>query len=360
MSILAQRITDTPIAVIDLETTGLSAKGDRVVEIAVVRVNPGEEPRVVLDTLVNPQRRVSCSEIHGIYDDDVVGAPLFRDLEAPLAAALDGAVVASFNVYFDMRFVEEELTSSAIATPLPHLCLMWLRPALGLGARASLGATCSAMGITFTAEHRAATDALASAKLWSRYVEQAQKTGVVTFADLTRLKSYKFMQSWDGAPFSTQSAKVRPMQTALKPRRPQTDDDAARRARNDVQRARHEAMSRYWDEITTALVDREITAAELDTLRRLQAAPALTVDALRFVHGRVLAGLLNDLSSDQRIDDAEAQWVDYVARMLAELGWAPGVSPLKPAAEPARVAERPSTPPVGAERAWWGRIFGGG
>jgi DNA polymerase III epsilon subunit-like protein len=72
------RIDDTPIAIIDFETTGLIAGADRVVEVSVVRVDPGEEPRLVLDTLINPQRHVSATEIHGITDADVADAPYFQ------------------------------------------------------------------------------------------------------------------------------------------------------------------------------------------------------------------------------------------------------------------------------------------
>src|SRR5262245_14174544 len=59
-------IADTPVAVLDFETTGLRPGPDRVVEVAVVRIDPGQPPRVVLDTLVNPGRPMACTEIHGI------------------------------------------------------------------------------------------------------------------------------------------------------------------------------------------------------------------------------------------------------------------------------------------------------
>ena len=52
--ILDYTIAESPIAVIDFETTGLHPGGDRVVEASVVRLEPGEEPRLVFDSLVNP------------------------------------------------------------------------------------------------------------------------------------------------------------------------------------------------------------------------------------------------------------------------------------------------------------------
>ena len=70
-------LRETPIAIIDFETTGLTAGADRVVEVAIARVDVGGEPRIILDTLVNPLRRVAATEIHGITDADVADAPRF-------------------------------------------------------------------------------------------------------------------------------------------------------------------------------------------------------------------------------------------------------------------------------------------
>ena len=48
-------VAQTPIAVFDFETTGLNPGYDRVVEVSVIRIDPGRPPRLVLDTLVNPR-----------------------------------------------------------------------------------------------------------------------------------------------------------------------------------------------------------------------------------------------------------------------------------------------------------------
>lgn len=69
--IAKRRIEETPVAVIDFETTGLTPGYDRVVEVSVVRVDPGERPKLVYDTLVNPARPMAATEIHGISDADV-------------------------------------------------------------------------------------------------------------------------------------------------------------------------------------------------------------------------------------------------------------------------------------------------
>lgn len=57
------RIHETPIAVLDFETTGLNPGSDRVIEISVVKYEPGREPYLAFDTLVNPLRPMVATEI---------------------------------------------------------------------------------------------------------------------------------------------------------------------------------------------------------------------------------------------------------------------------------------------------------
>ena len=57
--IYERRIEETPIAIIDFETTGLTAGVDRVIEVSVVKLDPGGHPIPVFDTLINPMRPVA-------------------------------------------------------------------------------------------------------------------------------------------------------------------------------------------------------------------------------------------------------------------------------------------------------------
>ncbi|MCX7030142.1 MAG: exonuclease domain-containing protein, partial [Spirochaetes bacterium] len=60
--VMSQLILETPIAIIDFETTGLAPGPDRVVEVSVVRADPGKEPVLILDSLVNPDRPMAATE----------------------------------------------------------------------------------------------------------------------------------------------------------------------------------------------------------------------------------------------------------------------------------------------------------
>lgn len=365
MSIENLPLVSTPLAVVDLETTGLSPQHDAIVEIAIARIDdPTQPPRIVLDTLVDPQRRVTASEIHGIYDDDVVGAPLFGDLVRPIAEALDGAVMASFNVYFDMRFLEVEFARRKLPLPMPHLCLMWMRPALRLGNRGTLEVTCEAFGITHDKQHRAATDVLVSAQLWSRYLDAAQKLGVQTFGELAELKAYKYVKSWTAAPYQGVALSLPACGTALKPRRARSSDEQQRARRHEL--TAQQQLSRYWDALRDALTDGEITRDEIASLKALQQQPLMTDDAIRWAHAHIFSGLLSEMSRDLRIDKAEVEWLSHVSALLRELGWCPGDSPRAaaaaalpdPPANPLRDVPAPRFEALTENRSWWRSLFG--
>ncbi|MEK6531001.1 MAG: 3'-5' exonuclease [Deltaproteobacteria bacterium] len=94
--IATKKIAEMPVAVIDFETTGLTAGYDRIVEVAVARIDPGERPRLIFDTLVNPLRPMAATEIHGITDKDVADAPRFKDIAGELLAAIKDCVLAAY------------------------------------------------------------------------------------------------------------------------------------------------------------------------------------------------------------------------------------------------------------------------
>jgi len=158
-------LLDTPVSVIDFETTGLYPKNDRVVEVTVVRHDPGREPRLVFDTLVNPQGRVRATEIHGITDDDVCDAPTFPEIAGDLLDALQGSVLSAYNVYSDVKFLIAELDPIGVEFEAPHSCLMYMRPLLGLGKKGPLKQVCDEAGVPLEVSHMSSDDAMAAAML---------------------------------------------------------------------------------------------------------------------------------------------------------------------------------------------------
>jgi DNA polymerase-3 subunit epsilon len=106
-------------AVIDIETTGLSPiHHHRILEIAVVLVDDAGSIVCEWDTLVNPQRDVGATEIHGLTATHVYPAPTFAQIAGDLAMLLLGRVPVAHNLAFDAPFLAFEFARAGHSVPL--------------------------------------------------------------------------------------------------------------------------------------------------------------------------------------------------------------------------------------------------
>ena len=309
-----REIRGTPIAVIDLETNGLAPGRDRVVELSVVRRDPGREPVLALDTLVNPSRRVAATEIHGITDEDVEDAPRFESIAANVVEALSDCVVAAYNVYFDIRFLAYELERCGVKCPPPHFCLMYLRPMLGLGKRCKLDDACREHGVTYENAHVAARDALASSQLLGCYLDVMAQEGVSTYADLAALKGYKFVESFGNDPFPGSAAEGLQRSSLLK----------SRYREHAPAETVESSLAEYWDALTTVIADLRITEDEVIHVANVRSQLGLSEEQVRVLHARAFTAAISEFVDDQWLDDDESEKLHRLHRCLARLGWAPG------------------------------------
>jgi len=99
-----------PLAVFDLEITGTDPSSDRIVEISVLRVEPGGGSEV-RTRRVNPGRPIppEATAIHGIRDEDVRDEPEFRRIARGLLDFLGDSDLAGFNILrFDIPLLDRE------------------------------------------------------------------------------------------------------------------------------------------------------------------------------------------------------------------------------------------------------------
>jgi DNA polymerase-3 subunit epsilon len=320
-------VSETPIGILDFETTGLNPGSDRVVEVSVVRMEPGGASELALDTLVNPGRRMAATEIHGIIDDDVVDAPEFEDIAGDLVSALSDCAVAAYNVYFDMRFLDYELQRAGIRHSPPHICLMYLRPLLDLGAKCPLGEACKAHGIEYTPTHIAAQDVRASAQLMEMYSDAMRKWDIRTFRDLARLGSYKFFESFSRNPLRSQIAASHRACDRLKSRIGWTATASVSQVvaeRPEGPKAANRALGVYWDALKAAVADLVITDEEIGQLKRSKQELGLREEQVRVLHARAFASVISQFIDDQWLDDRERRKLKRLHQCLSLLGWAPG------------------------------------
>lgn len=112
-------------AIIDVETTGLSPKKDRVLELAVVRVDQGGRVVDEWTTRLNPEGPVGATHIHGITQADVAHAPLFRDVATAIVPYIAGLPIAAHNARFDLAFLRAEFRRAGWDVPwLPAYCTL--------------------------------------------------------------------------------------------------------------------------------------------------------------------------------------------------------------------------------------------
>ena len=182
---------EAPLAFLDVETTGLRPDlGDRVVEIAIVRVEgPTEITRFV--SLVNPQRRLSAgaTQINGITPDMVANAPTFPDLLEPLLPLITDVVLVCHNAPFDLGFLEAELRRAG--------ALVWdgiVLDTLAFARRQywfrsnSLSAIAYQFGIRLPQAHRALADALTTQAIFQRFADRLRQQQRPLVSDWLRMQ----------------------------------------------------------------------------------------------------------------------------------------------------------------------------
>ena len=99
-----------PLAIIDLETTGINLGTDRIVEIAIVKILP-DGKKQVKRKLINPEIPISAgsTDIHGITNEMLKDAPTFRQVGNELKQFLDNCDLAGYNSNrFDIPMLVEE------------------------------------------------------------------------------------------------------------------------------------------------------------------------------------------------------------------------------------------------------------
>lgn len=191
----AEELDHLTFAVVDVETTGGSPdRGHRITEVAVVEMTGGVVTRE-FHTLVNPGRRVPTriSALTGITDAMVAGAPLFHEVAQELLHRLDGRVFVAHNAPFDWRFLSYQLGDALGCVPQEtRLCTLQmarrLTPEL---ARKNLDALASHFGVSIHSRHRAYGDALATARVFSRLLDEARSRGARDLTSLRRLLQRK-------------------------------------------------------------------------------------------------------------------------------------------------------------------------
>jgi len=159
-------LSETRFAIVDVETSGLSRRRHRLLQVAVVTVTGAGEVLDRWSTVVRPRfGRVGPTHIHGLTAAGLRDAPTFADVAPELVRRLDGPVFTAHNADFDWGFVRNALHRTGYAVPdATRLCTARLSRAVTADATSHrLADVCARHGVEITRAHDAAADAEATA-----------------------------------------------------------------------------------------------------------------------------------------------------------------------------------------------------
>ena len=155
-------------AIIDVETTGLSAKSEKITEIAIL-LHDGKKVTDEFHSLINPEKKIPyrITQITGINNQMVAGAPKFFELAKKIIELTEGRTIVGHNVTFDYNFLRSEFREFEYNFERKTLCTVRNSRKYIKGQPSySLGKLTKSLGIPHTDKHRALGDAKATAHLF--------------------------------------------------------------------------------------------------------------------------------------------------------------------------------------------------
>lgn len=180
-------LEEATYVVFDLETTGTSAEKCGITELGAVKVEQGSIVEE-FSTLVNPGMPITpfVVRLTGITNSMVAGAPPIEEVMPLFEDFVEGAILVGHNVQFDCSFV-----AAARGEPLPNPVLDTLRLARTLVPglrRYRLGALAEHFGVSQTPNHRALSDAAATAEVFLKLQKLMRSGGVRSVGEAASLK----------------------------------------------------------------------------------------------------------------------------------------------------------------------------
>ncbi len=194
---------------IDVETTGLDFKNDRIIEIGAIKFKEGKAAEE-FSTFINPQMSIPSviTELTGISDNDLTGAPLFADISEKLVSFIDNLPLCGHQIEFDASFLKEELKRAnkpALENQLLDTALL-SRILLDPHGRFSLKEVCNTIGVSLDNAHRALHDAKASGEAAVRLIPKISdlpidvRRSIAAYAPPSLIKTLMFKSLPDKRP----------------------------------------------------------------------------------------------------------------------------------------------------------------
>ena len=192
------KLTEIPFeeaeyCVFDFETTGMSGRQDKVIEIGMVKIVNGK----IADTFssfINPGRPIPyfITKLTGITNADVENAPFFDEVFTRMKDFIGDAVLIAHNLSFDHSFLKHECANAELEF-LPNEAVCTLRLARKLYPQfpsKSLGNLTKSLNIRHRNIHRGLGDSMATAKILLRmFPTLREEHNIDTVSDLVNFQN---------------------------------------------------------------------------------------------------------------------------------------------------------------------------
>ena len=280
-------------AVIDCETTGFG-KNDRIVELALVLIDGTSlETIEEFDTLVNPQRDVGKTQIHGITAGMVGAAPTIDEVIPALEDLITGSVLVAHNLTFDLRMLSQECdrVDAVLKSGSGH-CTYKM-------SGMKLTSAASNLGLSVSNHHRAIEDARLAAKIFLRLFDNE-----------------------DSSPATLKSTRNSPTNRSLHTlRREAVTDSRTTPLKRLLDRSfipsASDSVGEYFAVLDLALGDLILSDEESSDLRALQSSLGIDDSRINDLHLAYLDSVTRAALRDGRLSSDEAQLIETLADLLS-------------------------------------------
>ena len=177
---------DTTYCVLDLETTGFSAKIDKITEIGIMKIQNGE----VIDkfsTFVNPQRPIPqrVVEVTNITDDMVKNAETIDKVFPKMLEFIKDSVIVAHNAPFDIGFLKQNAKELGYEFDFTYVDTLALsRKIFPELKKHKLGKIAEYLKIKVEVAHRALDDVDTTVKVYNEMIKILKERGAKTVEDI--------------------------------------------------------------------------------------------------------------------------------------------------------------------------------
>jgi DNA polymerase-3 subunit epsilon len=291
---------------LDLETTGFSPRlNDRIIEIGIVKTDETGNPIDSFETLINPNRDVGATFIHGITAEMLCDAPSFDEIASDVIKILNDSIIIAHNVSFDLKFLKYELANAGYENfDFPCLCTLEMaRKKLSFLPSKKLECLCNYFDIQYENKHSAMADCKAT---WELFIKLNNKSNIsIKSAKLSTIKKNKLSKVKTITRIKYQSKAERYISPFVKivKKLPEIESKV-------------DGEKEYLSILDDILLDRIVTEQELDTILAFSKEFNITKDTFQKLNKKYLKNLIRVYLEDDYISDNERKDIDKIQKIL--------------------------------------------